>query len=82
MIAFFEDERYAKYRYLTHSEYAEVFGTTVDSEFLPRINKKIVYGHFDFFNYSYNQTWQYKWYPVLAVFTLNTRNTHNGCSFC
>lgn len=71
MNKFFDDERLTRYHYLTYAEYVEIFGKAVDTNYLPRINKKIIYGHFDYFNYCYNQTWEYKWYPILAVFSLN-----------
>ena len=73
MNKFFDDERLTRYHYLTYAEYVEIFGKAVDTNYLPRINKKIIYGHFDYFNYCYAQTWEYKWYPILAVFSLNLR---------
>lgn len=54
MIKFFEDERLRKYHYLTYAEYIEIFGKTVDTNFLPKVNKKIIYGHFEYFNFCYD----------------------------
>ncbi|EAR91649.4 hypothetical protein TTHERM_00393230 (macronuclear) [Tetrahymena thermophila SB210] len=71
MINFFEDERYRKYHYLTYKEYLEIYGKTIDTNFLPKINKKLIYGHFEYFNYCYDQTWKYKWYPIFGMFALN-----------
>ena len=54
MNRFFDDERLKKYHYLTYSEYVELFGKAIDINFLPKVNKKIIYGHFDYFNYCYD----------------------------
>lgn len=71
MNRFFDDERFRKFHYLTYAEYVEIFSNTVDPNFLPKINKKIIYGHFDYFNYCYDSSWKYKWYPIMTVFAIN-----------
>lgn len=71
MNTFFENEKFRKYHYLTYAEFIELFGWTIDINYIPKINKKIIYCHFDYFNYCYDQTWQYKWYPIFTAFAFN-----------
>ena len=69
---FFSSSLNEKYFYLTYEEYLRIFGISINEQNLSRINKKIVYGHLDYFNECYDSLWIYKWFPLLLKFLLNS----------
>lgn len=70
--AFFSDIKNEPYFYLSYEEYLKVFPIEIDPNNLPYINKKIIYGHLDYFNQCYDSIFPYKWTPLLLKFLYNT----------
>ena len=75
---FFQDVDNERYFYVTYEEFLKIFeGIDIDYNYIPKINKLIIYGHLNYFNNSYDSLWSYKWYPVYLKFVYNTRNIQN-----
>ncbi|CAD8192819.1 unnamed protein product [Paramecium octaurelia] len=65
----FNNPTYKPYLLLTYNEFRQLF--KVDENNVTRFNKMIIYTEMDYYNYVYNQSWTYKWYPLLFKFGLN-----------
>jgi len=72
MRTFFSSSQNERFFYLTYPEYCQIFAFHPNPDYLPQINKRILYGHFDFFNQSYDSLYLYKWIPLLLKFLYNT----------
>ena len=76
--AFFSSEKNAPLFYLTYPEYCRVFGFNPEKQYLSELNKRIIYGHLDYFNQSYDSLWIYKWTPLMLKFLLNIGKLWSG----
>lgn len=71
ILNFFSDFQNEPLFYISYEEYLNIFGLAINNFYLPHINKKIIYGHLDFFNKCYDNLWEYKWAPLVLKFFVN-----------
>lgn len=69
---FFSNDANERFLFVTYEEYLKIFGLPANPFYLPSINKKIIYGHLDYFNQSYDEIWEWKWLPLIMKFLFNT----------
>lgn len=48
-----------------------IFGKGLNHQNLVKINKNLAYTHLEFYNYAYEKSWKYKWYPLYGLFFIN-----------
>lgn len=65
----FNNPTYKPYLLITYNEFRKLFKN--DENNITKFNKMIIYTEVDYYNYVYNQTWSYKWYPLLFKFVYN-----------
>ncbi|KAM3140319.1 hypothetical protein pb186bvf_007479 [Paramecium bursaria] len=67
---FFLDPEIRPYLLLNYLQFKEIFQ---QSNFqLPRINKMLIYTELEFYNHTQNESWKYRWYPILFKFAYNS----------
>lgn len=54
-------------QYVSYDELLRVYGCEVNYFNIPKVNKKLIYLHFQFYNKAYEQMWYYKWTPILSL---------------
>lgn len=52
-------------QYVSYEELLKIYGCEINYFNTPKINKKLTYLHFQYYNSCYEQMWYYKWTPVL-----------------
>ena len=62
---FYADESLKDAHLLSYMEVLEIFGTKVDYEYLPEVNKKLIQSHFLMQNAVHDQMRKYQFVPLL-----------------
>ena len=65
----FNNPTYKPYLLVTYNEFRKLF--KIEDNNVTRFNKMVIYTELDYYNYVYNQSWGYKWYPLLLKFGFN-----------